>query len=352
MEVDVVDDLKKLRGKQIQGVLGQSAGAVKDVGEAGKLAYGEVADTVAGSHHHANVDIIIDQKPSSSTRRPAQAMSPSPAVVPIALTQPGHSGDSESSPSHESNDQLRSGHQASANGVGGVAAGVTSSDTIKSQTHTIPATHQQLIHGNLAQHVAPTITSGTAIDKTNSVPQTGSTGSILLDKISTIAIAITLGSIAITTVTTTIPGGVSPLGILPPTPENIKSHFPGNQFTNSDSNAGCLCSTACLDAMQDVTDYESSFDWPFVTDAQTACSKSQYFKDCYPQALESRQNGDFGYVHNSFVTGRVRNVNTTDGNSCDSTAQNSCYITVLAREASCVGYTKGAQLTMACCASM
>ncbi|KAJ3274769.1 hypothetical protein HDU76_010685 [Blyttiomyces sp. JEL0837] len=86
-----------------------------------------------------------------------------------------------------------------------------------------------------------------------------------------IGLAITVASVAITTIATTIPGVMSPLGGFPPTTANLETYFDNanvNSGTTTTSGSpsstintiqkNCLCSSKCLDASAKVLDFTAS----------------------------------------------------------------------------------------------
>ncbi|KAJ3314239.1 hypothetical protein HDU76_002451 [Blyttiomyces sp. JEL0837] len=224
---------------------------------------------------------------------------------------------------------------------------------------------------------AGTASAGVATSAGAGVTATlGGIGSAILGNISTIAIGITIGSIAVTTISTTIPGGASPLGILPPTPANIDSHF-------GDSN-GCLCSNDCVNSLNDLLNYINSR--VSVSNSAYQClnnvANSPYAEKCIAdisQIINSVSPGgrasNFATVNDDqFVNFDLNNMATTLGNTtifagtsagsvgagptispaangyC-SASQFGCLITIVVRESICYGYTKSAQVASSCCVS-
>ncbi|KAJ3317544.1 hypothetical protein HDU76_001144 [Blyttiomyces sp. JEL0837] len=391
MEVDVVDDLKKRREKQAQSVVSHVAVAAKDVGEAGNLVQDEVASAVAGVHqgayvavHPAHVGITIDpSSTTTSTSSPAAGhiTSPQPAAhigetaTPIASTR---RESMLSSPlSSSSSGGLSSGQQASAIAVGGAAAAVTAEGGVNPQLQTIlPGGGAQQIQGGVTQSAV----GGSGVSGTTATAATlGGTGSSILGTISSIAIAITIGSIAITTITTTIPGGVSPLGILPPTTANIESHYPQNQFTNNNNNNNnidnCLCSDNCINSLRDLSTFVFAIPKSEITDSMFQCiggvSNSDYTKQCLTQInslngsvspatnFGTQQRSPFVLSNTASGIGNDLIANTSTGipnldprasGRCSSTKYG-CFVTVVVRTSVCYGYPQSAQAASACCVS-
>ncbi|KAJ3317543.1 hypothetical protein HDU76_001143 [Blyttiomyces sp. JEL0837] len=484
MEVDVVDDLKKRREKQAQSVVSHVAVAGKDVGEAGKLANGQVVEVVnhaAGGVHYGpgmaqlqpqppihyvpvhpqHVGITIDPSSGAPTSHIAQTMAPSPAYVPVphqaghiipvptpathiptgapdqitnavsnvpiptphaptiptgpepvthlsnipsAPIAPTRHESMLASPSSSSSGGLTSGQQASAIAVGGAAAAITAHG-VNPQLHTIipggGSGAQQMVQGGVTtQPIANGVSGGVSGTTTTAAAGAGTAGagvgasaggagvtatlggigSTILGNISTIAIGITIGSIAVTTISTTIPGGASPLGILPPTPANIDSHF-------GDSN-GCLCSNDCINALTDLSNWiESQVSLP---NSAYRCldevANSAYADKCIADISQivgsvpvgHSSNFDTTTVHGQFVHFDLNNMATTVSNTtifagisgggggngngigtgitpaasgfC-SASQFGCLITIIVRESVCYGYSRSSQLASSCCVS-
>ncbi|KAJ3314642.1 hypothetical protein HDU76_002361 [Blyttiomyces sp. JEL0837] len=211
-----------------------------------------------------------------------------------------------------------------------------------------------------------------------------------------IGLAITIASVAITTIATSVPGVMSPLGGLPPTTANLATHFDisfsgvnnggvdtttlnenngtntGNNSpsgintiaTNNTSTSGvnttttnnnngalgtCICTKNCVDALVDFNNQHvqaaatnSSF---CISDPGDKCriaiSQTDYMQQCVKKYLSGQVTSGSFYNDNGVID--MKNP------ACTNSELGGCLASLLISEMSCCGYPKTQQAAGLCC---
>ncbi|KAJ3314237.1 hypothetical protein HDU76_002449, partial [Blyttiomyces sp. JEL0837] len=266
--VDVVDDIKKRKKKQMQGVFHYASEAGKDMKE---LANEIVPDPI----HDATTTTTTNPTSTPPSQTPSTAPNPSSTTDPSQAVPPSHPSSEPPTgqpPASQpaTNDPAKSKTSASA-GAAAIAVQIdglsNGADTSTAQAITTRASTANVVPGSVT---ATGTSAGTAADVTISVanvttitdPQaaTNVTGvptsgaipptttyttnqppiqdsATPLNNISVSGILV-IGSIIITAIATAIPGATSPLGILPPTNSIIDSKVPPSNSSSSSGGSG------------------------------------------------------------------------------------------------------------------
>ncbi|KAJ3280449.1 hypothetical protein HDU76_009184, partial [Blyttiomyces sp. JEL0837] len=171
-----------------------------------------------------------------------------------------------------------------------------------------------------------------------------------------LGVAITIASVAITTIATSIPGVMSPLGGLPPTTANLATHFRVDSTTNktttttNNNNNGappgsCLCTQTCVDAWLAMLDYVNSPVVNRTNASQLKCvavlEQTDYWQQCNVK-FQSKMGQSVPFFEDKGVLNMASPY-------CTDLGFGGCLASYWATTSQCYVYPKAQEFANSCC---